>query len=199
METSWIKLLAVLLLMRISIGIIHMLLEIFFDIKFSRVLDEAIYVAQLTVMGYYGLKLGMVYEPGKNQPKTIKKSYRHSPLKAEERMVLKNEIIRFFNETDDYLQPGFSLAALSEALHKPRHYLSETINSEMNSTFYDLVNTKRIEFVLQQLKNNVHEKVTVETLGYDAGFNTKSAFYHHFKKHTGKTPGQYKSQISSLS
>ena len=65
----------------------------------------------------------------------------------------------------------------------------------MNSTFYDLVNRRRIDYALHRIQNTEDsEALTLEALGYESGFNTKSAFYRHFKFYTGKTPGQAKKE-----
>ena len=69
------------------------------------------------------------------------------------------------------------------------------MNAGMGRTFYDVVNGKRIEYAIERLRDQSDGQITMEGLGYDAGFSTKSAFYHHFKAHTGKTPGQFKGEI----
>ena len=41
----------------------------------------------------------------------------------------------FFENTDEYLTPSFSLAMLSEKLEIPRHHLSEIINLKKSNRF----------------------------------------------------------------
>ncbi|PTT07202.1 DNA-binding protein, partial [Flavobacterium sp. HMWF030] len=38
------------------------------------------------------------------------------------------------------------------------------------------------------------DKLTLESVGYDVGFNSKSTFFSAFKKHTGTTPLNYQQQ-----
>ena len=124
-----------------------------------------------------------------------RKAYVTSPLASQEVESKKQKIQQFFADSQDYLKPDFSLTILSKKLAIPRHHLSELINQEMGSSFYDLVNEHRIKHAIQLMKAGKDANITLEALGYDCGFNTKSAFYHHFKQFTGKTPGQFRKEI----
>jgi len=67
----------------------------------------------------------------------------------------------------------------------------------MGTTFYDIVNAKRIQHAIHRLTEGSAKSITLEGLGYECGFSTKSAFFHHFKHFTGKTPGKFRSELSS--
>ncbi|MEM7514706.1 MAG: AraC family transcriptional regulator [Bacteroidota bacterium] len=134
-------------------------------------------------------------KPAKKNASEGLKKYRHSPLQEKEILHYQHRINDFFGRSKAYLQPDFSLASLSEAVDIPKHHLSQIINSEMNSTFYELVNAKRIEYAMLNMRER--DNLTLEGLGYECGFNSKSAFFSNFKKKTGKTPGQYKKEIST--
>lgn len=193
--SNWLTALAYLILFNGFLGFVHVLGDISSIISFSEVLDILTYVVIITIMGYLGLKHGIMVSPGIRDDLTIKKSYSSSPLTISEKNHLKTEITNYLNTTKDYLDHEFSLSALSEKLNTPKHHLSEVINSEMNSTFYDLINSRRIEYALHRIKNTDDvQALTLEGLGYESGFNTKSAFYRHFKFYTGKTPGQVKKE-----
>ena len=57
--------------------------------------------------------------------------------------------------------------------------------------FNDFINQKRIEKVIQKMKNLEHQQSTLYALGLDCGFNSKTTFNRAFKKHTSLTPKQY--------
>ncbi|EZH73516.1 hypothetical protein ATO12_16395 [Aquimarina atlantica] len=198
LELSWIKIIAILFLISIGISLIRLTIELLVGVAYFEIWDVLRYVILVTVIGFYGLKYGMVYRPEVPfDATTDKKKYKHSPLKDDEIIMFIGAINRFFEENKTYLYPDFSLAVLSESVHIPKHHLSQIINSEMNTTFYDLVNTKRIAYAIQRIKEGDKLNLTLEGIGYECGFNSKSAFFHHFKKHTGKTPGQFKKEIST--
>jgi len=54
-----------------------------------------------------------------------------------------------------------------------------------------LINFYRIEEAKNLLSSEKAKQMTIEAIGSDSGFNTKSAFYRAFKKHTGLTPSDF--------
>lgn len=199
LKLSWIKVIAVLFLMSIGISLVRLSTELWIGVAYFEIWDALRYVILLTVIGFYGLKYGMVYQPEIVAVVTSadEKKYKHSPLKNQEIKKHVELINRFFQENEAYLSSDFSLAILSKAVEIPKHHLSQIINATMQTTFYDLLNTKRIEYAMKRLKEGGKLYLTLEGLGYECGFNSKSAFFYHFKKNTGKTPGQFKKEIST--
>jgi AraC-like DNA-binding protein len=53
------------------------------------------------------------------------------------------------------------------------------------------VNTYRVEYVIDLMKNDEMRNYTLLSIGFEAGFNSKSSFFRIFKKLTGKTPSEY--------
>ena len=105
-------------------------------------------------------------------------------------------IEQFFQENSAYLNPKFSLSHLSQVTKIQKHHLSQVINLKMNTGFYELVNSKRIDYAIELMSRKDRDEVTIEGLGYECGFNSKSVFFENFKKHTGKTPGNFRKEIS---
>jgi len=197
-EANWIKWIALLLLINAGVGGIHLLADLLLPISFYAIIDILSYVSMLTIIGFFGLKYGVVYEPDYAMIDTSSvEQYKSSPLSIERRNDLRHKIEAFFSENEAYLETDFSLARLSDLLNTPKHHLSQIINAEMKSTFYDLVNANRIQFAIRELKRKNDALITLEALGYDSGFKSKSAFFHHFKKITGKTPGQFRKELMS--
>ncbi|MDO6516010.1 helix-turn-helix domain-containing protein [Zobellia uliginosa] len=98
-----------------------------------------------------------------------------------------------------YRNPNLSLNSVSEALGISACYLSSMVNSLLNKSFIDFINEYRIADVKQNLNSDRYAHYTIVSLGLEAGFNSKSAFYSAFKKHTGLTPLQYKNDCCLLS
>ena len=76
------------------------------------------------------------------------------------------------------------------------HLLSRVLNEAYPHGFATYVNEKRIEEAKYLLRTNTN--FTLEGIGYEAGFNSKSSFYATFKKLTGCTPAAYKKNLASI-
>ena len=197
LEINWIRVLALLLLFSYVASILFVMSNQAFHWELDNNLDIIIYVIMITVMGYYGLKLGIVFKSGSKDAETnpSKKSYKHSPLDKHKILKIEQDIETYFLTKGGFLHPNFSISQLSNEVQIPKHHLSQVINEKMETSFYDIVNTNRVKYVKDQLMARGSSKFTLEALGYEAGFNTKAAFYSHFKKATGQTPGQFKKQM----
>ena len=198
LELSWIRIIAILFLISTGISLVRFAIELSVGVSYFKLWDLIRYIILITVIGFYGLKYGMVYRPEISlNPNKIEQKYKNSPLKIEEISSFSVEVNDFFKKNNSYLQSDFSLASLATSINIPKHHLSQVINEEMHTTFYDLVNSKRIEYAMLLIEEKNNRHLTLEGLGYECGFNSKSTFFHNFKKHTGKTPGQYKKEIST--
>ncbi|MRX63597.1 helix-turn-helix domain-containing protein [Maribacter luteus] len=98
-----------------------------------------------------------------------------------------------------YRNPCLSLSSVADVLGISACYLSSMINSLLNKSFIDFINEYRIADVKRNLSSNAFDHYTVVSVGLEAGFNSKSAFYSAFKKHTGLTPVQYKNSLYTMS
>lgn len=187
-EAGWVKVVAILMLLMIGLGVLHIVSVHFMNEQYYTLLDIGLYVLLIILLGYYGLKQGVVYVPPSNTNKT---GYKHSPLSEEQKKELKTCIKQYFEKETDFLQQDFSLSTLSAQLDIPKHHLSETINQDLGITFFALVNKNRVAHVIELMKEGRADEMSLEGLGFSAGFNTKSAFFRNFKEHTGQTPSQY--------
>jgi AraC-like DNA-binding protein len=82
------------------------------------------------------------------------------------------------------------LAALSRALNESEHYVSQVINQDLDTTFYELVNRHRIEQAKQLLQRS--PELNVLEVAMAVGFNAKSTFNNAFRRLTGMTPREYR-------
>jgi AraC-like DNA-binding protein len=55
----------------------------------------------------------------------------------------------------------------------------------------NFINEHRINLSKNLLRNQAYQQYTITSIGLESGFNSKSAFYHTFKKQTGVTPSAY--------
>lgn len=81
---------------------------------------------------------------------------------------------------------GLTLRMLCEHLRENPHYVSQVINQDLGTSFYDLVNRHRIADALAELTRNPGRSVL--EIGLEVGFNSKSTFNAAFRLHAGTTP-----------
>ena len=91
-----------------------------------------------------------------------------------------------------YLNPSLSLQELSEATGISERNISQVINKYWKQNFFSFINSFRVEEAKSLLNNFNQNKTTMLGIAFDSGFNSKSAFYDAFKKHTGITPTEYR-------
>lgn len=91
-----------------------------------------------------------------------------------------------------YKQASLSLRQLSEELRESPRYLSQVINQDLGTSFYDWVNRYRIETAKESLLNKPDK--TILTIAEDVGFNSKSTFNTAFRHYTQMTPSEYRRQ-----
>ena len=108
----------------------------------------------------------------------------------------KLEALMHFNKI--YRDPYLSLSSTAENLGISVCYLSNLVNSLSNKSFIDFVNEYRIADVKRNLHSEAFANYTVVSVGLEAGFNSKSAFYSAFKRHTGITPTVYKNAYTTV-
>lgn len=107
----------------------------------------------------------------------------------------KKQLLALLRTEKPFLNPQVSLTDLSEKLSVSTKHLSQVINQSFNKSFFDFINTYRIQEVQQILKESMDDKLTVLEAMYQAGFNSKSSFNTAFKKETGQTPTEFRKMI----
>ena len=96
-----------------------------------------------------------------------------------------------------YQDPSLSLDQLAHKLEVRPHVLSQYLNEHKGKTFSAFINEHRIQ-ASQKLLNS-HSHLTMEGIGQEVGFRSKSAFYTAFKKYMGTTPSQFSKQLKTSS
>lgn len=189
-NNRWVRTIALLFLLSAGISILRMILELSLGIQYFRFWDTTRYVVLIIIIGFFGLRYGTLYQAISSRYKDPKK-YKTSPLRDYDIEKVKIGIERIFEKDKPYLNPDFSLEELANLLCIAKHHLSQILNSEMNTNFYNLVNQRRIEHSIDKIKQRATLGFTIEGVGYECGFSSKSSFFNNFKKFVGLTPGEY--------
>ena len=125
------------------------------------------------------------------------KKYKTSPLSQQQALLIEKKIHNFLVKEENYLDPNLKVADLADGLQIPSHHISQVLSERMNTNFYTIINHYRVEKAKELLASGALEKISVQAVGEECGFSSKTSFYRAFKKVTGMTPAQYQSyQIS---
>ena len=95
-----------------------------------------------------------------------------------------------FEEKQLYLNPSLTLSDLAKQMNTNRSYISSYINVQLDTTFYDFVNSYRLRHAAQLLTS--HHEMTIADVAEQSGFNSLSTFRRSFSKHYGCTPIVYR-------
>ncbi|HYK76802.1 MAG TPA: AraC family transcriptional regulator [Daejeonella sp.] len=106
--------------------------------------------------------------------------------------ALSNRLEELLETEKIYLQSDFSLSELSQRLDILPYLASELINRKYQQSFFDVVNSYRIEEVKNRFNNASFDHYSILGIAMDCGFNSKSSFNTAFKKFTDSTPSQYR-------
>lgn len=155
------------------------------------------------ILGFYGLRQSAIYlnlengNSGSEETKTSdkeKEKYSQSSLSEERKLEIKESIIAHMENNKPYLHPDFNMRMFSEQLNIPPYHITEVLSTELGKNFYHLVNEYRVNEVIKNL-NFPGREFSIEGIGYDAGFSSKSTFFTVFKRFTGFSPLKFKEKI----
>lgn len=96
-----------------------------------------------------------------------------------------------------YKQEGLTIGQLAEKLNEQEYKLRSVINQEMGyRNFPAFVNSFRIEEAKELLLINGKEKLTIQEIAFETGFNSIGPFNRAFKAETNMTPKAFRDQSS---
>lgn len=83
---------------------------------------------------------------------------------------------------------------LSREIQVSAHQLSALLNEHLDKNFTTYINEFRIEAACRMMATD--QRLTLEAIGYEVGFNSKSTFFAAFKKIRGVTPSAYQQTVN---
>ncbi|OJJ15935.1 hypothetical protein BKI52_37080 [marine bacterium AO1-C] len=110
---------------------------------------------------------------------------------------LKQKLHEVIMEQALYKEEGISLARVAQKIDTTDKKLSELLNKELNTNFYDYLNSCRVGVFKERVMQGDAKQITLLAIAYESGFQSKATFNRIFKKHTGLTPSQFKKQVES--
>ncbi|MDD7914556.1 helix-turn-helix domain-containing protein [Polaribacter ponticola] len=142
---------------------------------------------------FYGLLIFLLFRSNReNVFKDIPEKYASKKIKTKEANALVVSLNSVMLEKQFHKNTNVKLIDIAKELQISTHQLSQLLNDNLGKSFAFFINEYRVDEAKQLLKEN--NQFTLEAIGFEAGFSSKSSFYATFKKNVGQTPSAFKKQ-----
>lgn len=141
---------------------------------------------------FYLVILALLYRKKANDLFNMATPSRSSARKMNDQdaAALLNTLDQLMVEKEMYKNPNLTLGELAKAVNLPGYQLSQVLNDNLGKNFTSFINEYRIDAACKMIAAN--HPFSLEAIGYEVGFNSKSTFYTSFKKIKNTTPLLYK-------
>jgi YesN/AraC family two-component response regulator len=116
-----------------------------------------------------------------------------SGVKDDKKDEIQHKLVILMEEKKLYKDSLISLSRVAKQTGEPAYIVSQVINERMGASFFEWIARYRVEEAKKILSDPSEKMLTIEQVAEDVGYNSKSAFNKVFKKFTGKTPSEYRS------
>ena len=123
--------------------------------------------------------------------------YSKSSLTSEMCEKYSQKLANIIAEEKPFLDSEITLPKLAKKLSISTHHLSQILNQQFNQSFFDFINSHRINEAKILLKKQENKNIKIIEIGFMVGYNSVSSFNKSFKKNTAITPSQYRDKIIS--
>ena len=198
-KISWLKKLNIvfILYMVLKLCALYFMVQIKYEVEIEFVLTLAL-SAIIYFIGYSSINIPEIFSAESVNGNHSK--YEKSILTNEQISALKSSVTHIMEIEKPYLKTDLKLSELAGLLNVSANHLSQFLNQELKTNFYDFINNYRVEEVKKRLINPENADYTILSIAFDSGFSSKASFNRIFKKFTGTTPSHFnKSELSTSS
>lgn len=103
-------------------------------------------------------------------------------------------IMNYIEQNKPYLNTKFSIDDIVEELNIPRHHVGYCFNNIIQSKFTTIRTNYRVAHAKRLLISSQVDIMTMEGIGLESGFASKSSFFSVFKEATGLSPFDFMKQ-----
>jgi len=181
------------------------LFVIFYPTTESIYLSASLYIC---FIGFFGVRQQQIFKPTitsalptPNHSQTLdpieietlpnKTKYDWSSLTEEDIQRIFIQLNEVMEQEQPYKNAELTLSKLAETLQLKDAALSQVINSKFGKSFYDYINSLRVDECIKMIADEKNQNYTLLSIAFDCGFNSKSSFNRNFRKFTGKSPSDF--------
>lgn len=112
---------------------------------------------------------------------------------AEAELII-GRLKKSMTEKELFKNPNLKVNDLAREINISDHQLSQVLNDNIRKNFTLFVNEYRINEACHMLSQRIN--LTIEAVGQEVGFNSKSTFFATFKRIKGTTPSAYQQSVT---
>ncbi len=126
---------------------------------------------------------------------TSTEKYSNKKIEDDAANELLEKLKHVMSEKEFFKNSNLKLKDLASEIDIPSHQLSQLLNDNLGKGFSLFINEYRIQAAQKLLVTN--HQFSLEGIGQEVGFSSKSTFFATFKKMKGMTPSQFKKSNNS--
>lgn len=124
-----------------------------------------------------------------NTPNLSKKS---EPINSENDLATCSVVQEKMKEGEFYLIKNLTIHDFAKEIEISARSISSCINTNSGINFNEWVNNFRVDKALEIMNQNNSQNLSIEGIGFESGFKSRSAMYAAFKRKLGKSPGHFR-------
>jgi len=117
---------------------------------------------------------------------------RHVFMTAQDIAETLETVEEYVRCSECYIMGDLTIIDVAEAVNIHPKRISHALNSKPGINFNNYINSLRVEKAKQLLKSDAVQHLSVEGIGSEVGFHSKTTFYSSFKKFENMTPAQFR-------
>lgn len=152
-----------------------------------------LYSGLLFIIGHFGYEVSFTNEDFERDLQQVASLEKEVVIPSSNQTLpqeLAQRLKHLIEEETLFKQADLRISDCVARLHTNRTYLSQVINQQLQTSFSDLINTYRIDYAKQLMRQ--YEELSLKEIGEMAGFSGDSSFYRAFKKAEGVPPGEWR-------
>lgn len=118
-------------------------------------------------------------------------------LSAEKLAEIETKLHVYLEEYKPFLKSTFSLAQLSANLNIPVHHFNYYFRKTQQSNFLEQRMRWRIQHAKELIDSGKDKVITLEAIGLESGFQSRTTFFVNFKELVGESPSAYAERKNS--
>jgi AraC-like DNA-binding protein len=159
------------------------------------------YLIATYILSYFALRQTEVFAFDAKEREEIKDIIEEqNPTQKQERLSetvltpLKIRLMALMEQEKIYLDEALNLPKLADKMDISTHDMSYLLNDGFGQSFFQFINTYRIEEAKRLLMSEKHSHFNMLGIAYASGFSSKTTFNTTFKKLTQQSPSEFQNE-----